>query len=206
MGELIAAGSALVLFIVMFIPWYGYTPKGTGGRIGSGNRSAWQAFAFIDIILFLVILAALGLAVLAMTQRSVALPISPSVIVTALGGLAVLLILYRILSKPDVCAAGFCAGDFYDKSLKIGVFLGLLSAAGITLGGYLTMQEEGTSFGSAADQLRSGGSGGQGVPPPAAPPPAAPPAGEAPPPPAQGSPPAPGAGPPDAPSSTPPPS
>jgi hypothetical protein len=203
MGEVIAAGSALVLFIALFLPWYGFSAKGAAGRFPDVNRNAWQSFGFIDLILFLVVLAALGLAVLAMTQRSVALPISPSVIVTALGGLAVILILFRILSKPDYCVGGFCASDVVDRSLKFGIFLGLLSAAGITLGGFLTMQEEGTSFGSAADQLRGGGSG-----PPAPPPPGQPPApgGQAPPaPPAQGSPPAPGGSPPDAPTSTPPP-
>jgi hypothetical protein len=59
---------------------------------------------------------------------------------------------------------------------KIGVFLGLISTAAIALGGYMSMQDEGTSFGEARDQISGavgGGEGGrEGGPPPPPPPPA----------------------------------
>jgi hypothetical protein len=194
-GEAVAAVSALLLFIIMFLPWYGYSVKGTGAfsRFSvSANRSAWQAFAFIDIILFITILAALGLAVLSMTQRSAALPISATVVVTLLGGLSVLLILFRIVSKPDYCRGGVCAGDFLDISLKYGVFLGLIAAAGITAGAVLAMREEGTSFGDAAQRLQGGSGGAAPPPPPPQPPPA--PQQQQPPPPTAAPPQAPPAG------------
>ncbi|MDQ6751310.1 MAG: hypothetical protein M3Z33_11230, partial [Actinomycetota bacterium] len=186
-GEQIMGISAVLLFFFMFLPWYGYSLKGgsAAGVDRTANRSAWQAFSFIDLYLFITIVAALGLVVLVTSQRSVALPIAGSVIVTALGGLAVLLILFRIVSKPDVCAAGFCAGNLLDRSLKFGVFLGLIGAAGIVFGGLRAMRDEGTSFGDAAQQLQGAGGGGtrpsaSPVPPPApgsAPPGSAPPPG-----------------------------
>lgn len=211
MGELIAAGSALVLFVALFFfKWYGVNVSGavrkaTGVNLPnlpnvpgvSTSANGWHSLTIVRWFILLAIIAAIGMAVLTMAQRSVALPVSASVIVTALGGFVALLILYRIVNQP---------GDNDLITVKVGAWLGFLSAAGIAVGGFQSMREEGTSFGSAADQLRSGGSGAPGAPPPA-PPPAAPPVGETPPPPAQGRPPAPGGGPPDAPpSSSPPPS
>jgi hypothetical protein len=182
-GEAVAAVSALLLFIIMFLPWYGYTAKGTSG-LGfsiSANRSAWQAYGFIDLILFVTIIVALGMVVLSMTQRSAALPVSACVVVAILGGVSVLLILFRIVSKPDYCRGGACASDFLNVSLKYGIFLGLITAGGIAVGAFLAMREEGTSFSDAAQRLQ-GGTGGGDAPPPAQPaqpaapqPPAAPP-------------------------------
>jgi hypothetical protein len=90
------------------------------------------------------------------------MPIATSALAAGLGGLAVLLILFRIISPPD---GG--AGDLVDIGRGIGVFLGLIAAAGITYGGWLAMQEEGTSFSGPADRL----GGGDAPPPPPPPPP-----------------------------------
>lgn len=199
-GEQIMGISAVLLFFFMFLPWYGYSVKGASatGVDRTANRSAWQAFSFIDLYLLITIVAALGLVILVMSQRSVALPVAGSVIVTALGGLGVLFILFRIVSKPDVCAAGFCAGNLFDRSLKFGVLLGLLGAGGIVFGGLRAMRDEGETFGDAAQRLQ--GVGGAGAPPAGTPPQGdvPPPPGGAPPPPG-GAPPAPRASPPSEP-------
>jgi hypothetical protein len=176
LGELVAGVSALVLFIVMFLPWYGASVK-AGPISVSSDANAWNAYSLIDLILLVSIIAALGMVILAMTQRSAALPISASVIVTILGGLDVLLILFRMISKPGKGNCGsFC--DAVSINLKFGIFLGLLSAAGIAVGAFLTMREEGTSFGDLSQRLQGATSGGAAPPPPqqpAAPPqPAAP--------------------------------
>jgi hypothetical protein len=104
-------------------------------------------------------------------------------IVAALGGFAVLLILYRIVFPPDFGSFG---GVSVDATLKFGIFLGLLAAAGIAYGGYSAMREEGATFGGEADRLSSGGgsqppAGGPPPPPPSQtppPPPPPPPAGQ----------------------------
>jgi hypothetical protein len=201
-GEQIAAGAAVLLFILMFFNWYSVSVNaGPLGQFSVGG-SAWEAFDFIDIYLFVVILAAIGLAVVTATERSPALPVTVSVIVTALAALGTILVLYRLIDTPvgDV-------PDGVDVSRTIWAFLGLIAVGAITYGGYLSMREEGTSLTDVRDQARSAfdagtspGTGGAAAsPPPPPPPPAAsePPAA-APPPPA--APPA------DPPSSTPPPS
>jgi len=90
--------------------------------------------------------------------------------------LAVLLILYRIIDPPG---SESVAGVSVDVTLKLGIFLGLISAAGIAYGGYSAMREEGTTFGDAADRLSNGP--GDSQPPAGGPPP--PPSSQQPPPP-----------------------
>jgi hypothetical protein len=78
----------------------------------------------------------------------------------------VVLILFRIISPPDfgVGDLGDLAG--VDVGREIGVFLGLIAAAGIAYGGYEAMQESGTSFTAEKDRL----AGDRDAPPPPPPP------------------------------------
>lgn len=186
-GELIAGICGVLLLIVMFISWYG-----VGGSVGDfaeaagvdTSVSAWGAFSYTDLILFITAAVAIGAGVLAATGRSVALPVAASVIVTILGILAALLVLYRIINQP---------GPNEVIDVRFGAYLGLLLCIGIAAGGFMAMSDEGTSLGDAArrvqgadDATAPGGgapAGAQTPPPPAAPtaPPATPPGAGAPP-------------------------
>lgn len=187
MGEKISAASGILLFVFMFFDWFGAEVSGVpgySGTIAEAGGSAWDALDVIPIFLMLAVLAAVGVAVIRLTDADVEPPISLNTIVAVLGGLAVVLILYRIVDPPG---GGSYGGISVDTTLKVGIFLGLLSAAGIAYGGYSAMREEGITFGDAADRLSGGGYGG-GAPPPQpptqqAPPP--PPTQQPPPPPSQ---------------------
>jgi hypothetical protein len=145
---MIAGISGLVLFIVMFIDWFGFetpqiqTPGGIEFDVPTieGSFSAWQSFDFIDIVLLLAVIAAVGLLVLSATQTSVTLPVAASAITAGLGILATLLVLYRIIDPPDFGV------EELDVSRKIGVYLGVIATAGIAIGGWMAMQEEGATF------------------------------------------------------------
>jgi hypothetical protein len=63
----------------------------------------------------------------------------PSLVVVAAGLLAVLLILYRLVDPPSPTIE-LGVGET-DVGRQIGLLLGLLAAAGISLGGYLTLTE-----------------------------------------------------------------
>jgi hypothetical protein len=177
-GELIAGICGVLLLIVMFFSWYGI-----GGAIGQfaeaagvdTNVNAWQAFDFIDILLFVTAIVAIGVAVLGATGRSVALPVAASVIVTVLGVIVTLLVLYRLINEP---------GDDQFVDIKFGAYLGFLVCLGVAVGGFLAMADEGTSLGKAAQQVQQAASGsptGQAqAPPPAQPPPAQPEPGPSP--------------------------
>jgi len=167
-GEKVSAVSAVLLFIFMFFDWFGVEISGVpgfSGDVSGSGGSAWDALDVIPIFLMLAIVVAIGVAIVRLTDADLEPPISMNAIVAALGGLAVLLILYRIVFPPDFGSFG---GVSVDATLKFGIFLGLLAAAGIAYGGYSAMREEGATFGGEADRL-SGGGGGQ--PPAEGPPP-----------------------------------
>lgn len=212
-GEKVAAGAAVLLFILMFFDWYSVSVSaGPLGEFSVGG-SAWQVFSFIDVYLFIVILAAIALAVVTATERTPALPVTGAVILTALAALGTLLVLYRLIDTP--------IGDVppgVDVSRTVWAFLGLLAVGAITYGGYLSMREEGTSLSDVRAQASAAGqqaraafdapAGGEGgttsapPPPPPPPPPTEPPTATEPP--SASAPPAP-APEPEPPSSEPPP-
>jgi hypothetical protein len=169
-GELIAGICGVLLLIVMFFSWYGgassvATPFGNVDASGV-TVDAWEAFSYTDLLLALTALVAIGAAVLAASGRSVALPVAASVVVTVLGIVVVLLVLYRIINQPG-------DNDFVD--VKFGAYLGFLVCLGIAVGGFLAMADEGATPGGG------GGTAAAAPPPQAAPPPAAPPSGGEPP-------------------------
>lgn len=175
-GALIAGIAGIALFIIMFFSWFGapeaeiVTPAG-GIQLDLGNVpgadtsfSAWQSFDFIDIVLLVTVIVAVGLAVMSAMGSSVNLPVAASALTAGLGILATLLVLYRIIDPP------------FGADREFGVFLGLIACAGVAAGGWMSMQEEGTTFATAVDQggppsprPPSGGSG-PGAPPPPPPP------------------------------------
>jgi hypothetical protein len=175
-GERIAAIAALALFVDMFLNWYGINlanalPNGgadAARTLGidlnvSESFNAWESFSILDLFLLVVIVVAIGLAVLTATQRSVALPVAASVITSGLGIIATLLVLIRLIDEP---------GANQVTDVKFGAYLGLLFAAGIAYGGWTAMRDEGTTLDDAAVQARGAVSGeGSATVPPAPPPP-----------------------------------
>src|SRR2546421_2543283 len=144
-GEQIAGVSAILLFIFMFFDWFGVKVSGGGVTItSSGGGNAFDALDIIPIFLIIAILAVLAMVVVRASDSEVNLPISLSVIATALAALATLLILYRIINPPDF--GGSFGGVSVDTTRKFGIFLAVLAAAAMTYGSWRTMEEEGTSF------------------------------------------------------------
>jgi hypothetical protein len=167
-GEQIAAVSAILLFVFMFFDWFGVEVSGVpgfSGEVAGGGGSAWDALDVIPLFLMAAIVAAVGVAVVRLTDADLEPPVSLNAIVAALGALAVLLILYRIIDPPGGGGTGF-EGVEVDTTLKLGIFLALLSAIGIAYGGYSAMREEGMSFADVGDQLSGGAPGGQAQPGP----------------------------------------
>ena len=174
-GEKIADASAVLLFIFMFFEWFSIDVSGGEGLFTiSGGANAWESFSLIDIILLVTVIAAVAVAVVRLSDALFEPPVSLNAIVAVLGGVSVLLILYRIIDPPNFGADV----PGVDIGPSIGVFLGLIAAAGIAYGGYRAMQEEGTTFGDVGDGLSSGhgpGTGGPAQPPSQSPPPPPPP-------------------------------
>lgn len=151
-GESIAAASAVLLFIFMFLDWFGteVAAEGGGAVDAEGGGSAWGTLDFIPIVLLVAIVMALVGAGLRLAGSDYRPPVQANAVIAVLGGLSTLLILLRIVVPPGIDHFG---GLAVDATPQVGIFLGLLAAAGIAYGGYTAMRGEGLNFGDAADRL-----------------------------------------------------
>jgi hypothetical protein len=122
LGELVGTVSGLGLLVVSFLPWY---------SVGGDNATAWQAFSVTDLVLLAAVIASLSVGVVVLTRLSVSYPVAGSAVTAGFGAVALICVLYRLLNPPG--------GDGVER--EIGVWLGLIATAGITLGGYLGIQE-----------------------------------------------------------------
>jgi hypothetical protein len=141
-GDIIAGASGIVLLISLFLPWYGVDVN-VGGFSGSGDASGWEALSFIDILLFLIALMAVFYAVGA-AAGTLPADVPTGTAVMAAGGLAVLLVLFRIIDLPTPDVPDI-VDEGVDFSRKIGVFIALIASAGIIYGGWRSSAEETTA-------------------------------------------------------------
>jgi hypothetical protein len=154
-GDLVAAGSGLLLIISPFLEWYNITAKNNIVNFSIGG-SGWDVLSWVPWLITLIGLAAIGLAV-ARGLNSVPpnLPASPGFIVLVLGGLATIFVLFRLLVVPDSGAGS----GLVDVGRSFGLFVAFIAAVGVTIGGWLTWNEEG--------KPRPGGAPGRAGAPPA---------------------------------------
>lgn len=182
-GEQVAGIGGLALILVMFLfAWYGVS--------GINGLDAFDAFDdWVGIILVFTSFAAMSLALFGPGVSRAPIPLS--VVVTVLGAVSALVILIYLISPPSFPTFGSGVGGEIDQGRKVGVWLGLISAVAIALGGYMAMQEEGASFQQTADRLGvpAAPDGGTEPPRPSSTPPPPPSGGTPPPPPAEGPPP-----------------
>ena len=148
-GDIVAAVGGIVLLISLFLPWYGVDVE-IAGFSASESASGWEALGFIDILLFLVAVAAIAI-VAARAAGALPADVPGSLILLAGGGLAVLLILFRIVDIPagDIPEQ---AEDSIDLARKVGIFIALVAAAAITYGGWRTNEERPAAVSSPATE------------------------------------------------------
>jgi hypothetical protein len=133
-GDMVAGAGGVVLLISLFLPWYGVSIDIANVSV-SESATGWESLDFIDILLFLISIAAIGV-VAARAAGQLPADVPGAVVLLGLGGLAVLLVLYRIIDIPvgDV-------PDEVDLSRKLGVFIALIGAVAIAYGGWRTNTE-----------------------------------------------------------------
>jgi len=127
-GAQIAGGAAVILLISLWLSWYGVDLGGTFGAAADKfgvdtTATAWQAFDWTDILLFLTVLVTLGWVIgTAMGQVQAA---QLKQVAMVAGGVMALIVLYRIINQP---------GDNDIITVKYGAFIGLLACIGIAYG------------------------------------------------------------------------
>ncbi len=124
-GEWLAGATAVLLAIFMVGgKWYG-----SAGQTG-GSATGWQALTDLRWLLLVTIVAAVGLVLAQATRRAPAVPVTMSLVVMLLGIVSVVALIYRVLISPP-------------PHEETAAYLGLLSALGVTVGGYVSLREEG---------------------------------------------------------------
>jgi hypothetical protein len=127
-GAQIAGAAAVILFVDMFLSWYGADLGGslgaTADKLGiDTTATAWQAFDWTDILLFLTVLVTLGWVASTATGQIQAGQLK--LIAAGAGAFCAVLVLYRIVNQP---------GPNDLVSVKYGAFIGLLACIGIAYG------------------------------------------------------------------------
>ena len=121
--------SGVALVVAVFFDWY-------GREVGpaEASLSGWKSLTAIDIVLTVIG----ALAVIQWIARGSGwldrrpLPLAPATVMAALGVVAVLLVVVRIVDLPDAAAAAGLDGR------RVGTFLALFAAVGIVLGAAAT--------------------------------------------------------------------
>lgn len=134
-GEWIVAAGAIALLVAMFaLSWYGLPgAPGTTARAPDGDASvnAFHGLTVLRWLMLVTIAVAFALVYLQCTRRAPALPVSFSVLLTVLGGVTSVCLIYRVLiDAPDATAQ------------KPGAFLGLACALLLTYGAFRSMRQE----------------------------------------------------------------
>jgi hypothetical protein len=143
--ERLEAGGAIALLIFLFfLHWYGGSITGllSGSHISGGTVDAtgWEAFTSSRWIWLGTIVFALGGALAAAVGYRLEGPVQIGAVVLGLGALSSVLIVYRIVHHPGANASGH--GIHIAYGIKFGIWLGLLAALAITLGGYTQLRAE----------------------------------------------------------------
>jgi len=134
-GEYYGFAGSAVLFISLFLPWYG-TSSNPNAEINGlrGSFTAFETFKLLDILLVAACTAPFVLAWI--IARGHALTWRPGEVTMIVGMTAFVLIFLNgiILGKPG--------GPDSEIELKIGWFVGLLGAAGICAAGVMRQAEQ----------------------------------------------------------------
>ncbi|MEJ7787386.1 MAG: hypothetical protein WKF96_21490 [Solirubrobacteraceae bacterium] len=125
-AEKVAGVSALALIGFLFLDWFGIT--------GGNGVSGWDSLGWFALALcVLAILVGLALPLVFGFVESPVLPLTTAIAAMLLGGLAVIALLVQAVLQP---------GPDEVVGVQSGWWLGLLAAAGVARGGFLSMRDE----------------------------------------------------------------
>ena len=139
LGETVALAGALGLFISLFLDWFGVDGAGVQTE-ALLSTSGWGAFGPVVAAVALVAIAlAIALAASTAARRPVALPVALAVLTSALGLVALGVLLVRTLVLQPGLDGGLPNALV---TVDVGAVFGLVFAAAIPLGGWLSMADE----------------------------------------------------------------
>ena len=140
-GEVLAGVAAVVLLVCLFaLPWYGLNSSvaSIAQRLGvSTSHTGWESLTTLRWLILITSLSALALVYLQGTRRAPAMPAAFSLIVTVLGAVMALALIYRVLINVPG------SNDVVDR--QAGGFIGLAAGLAVAYGGYRSLRQEGVA-------------------------------------------------------------
>jgi hypothetical protein len=144
-ADLIAGISGVLLLLAIFLPWFGPSTitveafdradevtRQAGGEPPQRpdlTESAWQAFSFVRYVLLFTALVGMRAGIAAVARPRGHSAIGATAVTAGLGILSSLLILYRLIDPIG------------EAGREYGLFVGLLAAIGVAVGGWLSLEE-----------------------------------------------------------------
>ncbi len=129
-ADKVIAGSGILLFIAYFLPWFKVDLGPLGGEITASGGDVDFLWSTLPMLLGLI-MAGVTIATKLFDVKLPDLPFPLGLIMLALGGLAALLVVLKLLMGED----------FVDRAF--GLFVAALAAIGLAAGGFLKFQEDG---------------------------------------------------------------
>jgi hypothetical protein len=138
-GWLTTAGAVALFVFVFFLPWFGGGVSGLSpdSHVRGVNVSAtgWETYTSSRWIWLATIVLALGSALATAVGHRFDGPLRPVALAAGLGALSCALIVYRIAHHPSATVNVGRLHTFY--GIEFGIWLGLLAAIAVTIGGCL---------------------------------------------------------------------
>jgi hypothetical protein len=171
-GEKVIAGAGLLFLISMFLPWWGIDTE-----FGSGANNGFDYFltGWLPLLIIIAMIAQIAIVRFSTTQLpSIPIPWNLAHVIAG-AVVAVLLLLRTIIGSSEG------SGLFeIDLDREWGLFVALIAAIGVGVGGFLKSREPEVVQAAAPNGFGGPAPGGPGAPPPP------PPGGGTPPPPPPG--------------------
>lgn len=155
---LIAGIAGVVLLVSLFLPWFGLsetaeealrqaeevTEQFDGEPIERPDvtESAWEAFTFVRWVLLFTALVGMLAGAFGLTQPREHTAVGAMAITAGLGIISTLIVLYRVLNPIG------------ESGREWGLFVGLIGALGVAVGGWLALQRNPPSGREAVDSPR----------------------------------------------------
>jgi hypothetical protein len=137
-GEWLTLSASVGLFAVLFLDWF-EDPRQRGGAVfGALDRtvgvSGWSGLGwFMDLLLVLVIFGGIAVAFTTVRKSSPAMPVGSAVLTAAIGLIVFVVLALRVLVRANG-----------PTTVEVWAYAGLLLAALVPAGAFLTLRDERT--------------------------------------------------------------